>query len=184
MGQLSAVDTDTLTNIFTTHRPVFVRMAAKIVGSYSQAEDIVHDAFVKIIPNGHKYDVDSYVSYMMRIVRNLAIDHYRRKFIERRVFDGNKEGAALVAEPAHDRAHGAPLLQPDSINMHRQTLQVVASALEELPKRMRYAFEASRIHGVRQKDIAATLGVSPTLVNFMIRDALIHCRRRVEVEAA
>jgi RNA polymerase sigma factor (sigma-70 family) len=174
MGQLSAVDTDALTNIFTTHRPVFIRMAAKIVGSYSQAEDIVHDAFVKIIPNCHKYDVDSHVSYMMRIVRNLAIDHYRRKFIERRVLDGSKEGAALVAGAA----------QPDSINMHRQTLRVVASALEELPKRMRYAFEASRIHGVRQKDIAATLGVSPTLVNFMIRDALIHCRRRVEAEAA
>lgn len=29
----------------------------------------------------------------------------------------------------------------------------------------------------RQKDIAKELGVSPTLVNFMIRDALVHCRK-------
>ena len=70
--------------------------------------------------------------------------------------------------------------QPDSINMHRQTLQMVASALSELPERTRYAFEADRIQGVSQKDIAAKLGVSPTLVNFMIRDALVHCRQRVE----
>lgn len=174
MGQLSAVDTEALTTIFATHRQAFIRMAEKIVGCRSQAEDIVHDAFVKIIPNGHKYDVESYVSYMMRSVRNLAIDHYRRKFIELRVFGGQEEGAALALEPA----------QPDSINMHRQTLRVVASALEELPERMRYAFEASRIQGVRQKDIAAILGVSPTLVNFMIRDALIHCRRRLGTEAA
>ena len=27
------------------------------------------------------------------------------------------------------------------------------------------------------KDIAKELGVSPTLVNFMIRDALVHCRK-------
>lgn len=33
-----------------------------------------------------------------------------------------------------------------------------------------------RLHGVPQKDIAKELGVSPTLVNFMIRDAL-HCRK-------
>jgi RNA polymerase sigma-70 factor (ECF subfamily) len=34
-----------------------------------------------------------------------------------------------------------------------------------------------RLHGVPQKDIAKELGVSPTLVNFMIRDALLHCRK-------
>ncbi len=34
-----------------------------------------------------------------------------------------------------------------------------------------------RLHGVPQKDIAKELGVSPTLVNFMIRDALVHCRK-------
>lgn len=45
------------------------------------------------------------------------------------------------------------------------------------PKRTRYAFEMYRLHGVPQKDIAKELGVSPTLVNFMIRDALVHCRK-------
>ncbi|HCL3696784.1 TPA: pyoverdine signaling pathway sigma factor PvdS, partial [Pseudomonas aeruginosa] len=37
--------------------------------------------------------------------------------------------------------------------------------------------EMYRLHGVPQKDIAKELGVSPTLVNFMIRDALVHCRK-------
>ena len=41
----------------------------------------------------------------------------------------------------------------------------------------RHAFEMYRLHGVPQKDIAKELGVSPTLVNFMIRDALVHCRK-------
>lgn len=34
-----------------------------------------------------------------------------------------------------------------------------------------------RLHGMPQKDIAKELEVSPTLVNFMIRDALVHCRK-------
>ena len=174
MGEFGATQSDSLDTIFATHRQAFIRLAERIVGCRSQAEDIVHDAFLKIIASGCKYNVESRASYMMKIVRNLAIDHYRRRFIEKRVLSGKEERAALVSEPP----------QPDSINMHRQTLQVVARALSELPERTRYAFEAGRIQGVSQKDIAARLGVSPTLVNFMIRDALVHCRQRVDAVAA
>jgi DNA-directed RNA polymerase specialized sigma24 family protein len=56
----------------------------------------------------------------------------------------------------------------------------VAAALAELPERTRYAFEMHRIQGVSQKEIAIALGVSPTLVNFMIRDALVHCRKKLQ----
>ena len=59
----------------------------------------------------------------------------------------------------------------------RRYVANIADALTELPQRTRYAFEMYRLHGVPQKDIAKELGVSPTLVNFMIRDALVHCRK-------
>ena len=68
-------------------------------------------------------------------------------------------------------------LKPSDIISHRIPLEHIAEALGELPQRTRYAFEMYRLHGVPQKDIAKELGVSPTLVNFMIRDALIHCRK-------
>jgi RNA polymerase sigma-70 factor (ECF subfamily) len=45
------------------------------------------------------------------------------------------------------------------------------------------AFEMYRIRGMTQKDIAVTLGVSPTLVNFMIRDAMTHCREALFMQA-
>ena len=70
--------------------------------------------------------------------------------------------------------HGA---SPETSHINFSTLERIAVALTELPNRTRYAFEMYRLHGVQQKDIAKQLGVSPTLVNFMIRDALVHCRR-------
>ena len=70
--------------------------------------------------------------------------------------------------------HGA---SPETSHINFSTLENIADALTELPTRTRYAFEMYRLHGVQQKDIAKELGVSPTLVNFMIRDALIHCRK-------
>ena len=66
---------------------------------------------------------------------------------------------------------------PETSHINFSTLENIADALTELPSRTRYAFEMYRLHGVQQKDIAKELGVSPTLVNFMIRDALIHCRK-------
>ncbi|MFC6978486.1 sigma factor-like helix-turn-helix DNA-binding protein [Microbulbifer taiwanensis] len=59
-------------------------------------------------------------------------------------------------------------------------MNLVARALGELPERTRRVFELYRMGGHTQREIAKMLGVSPTLVNFMIRDALNHCRSALE----
>jgi RNA polymerase sigma factor (sigma-70 family) len=100
-------------------------------------------------------------------VRNLAIDHYRKQALELRYSGSEEEGLNVVI-------HGA---SPEASHINFNTLDNIADALTELPQRTRYAFEMYRLHGVPQKDIAKELGVSPTLVNFMIRDALVHCRK-------
>lgn len=174
MSELSAVPSTPLDAIFTTHRQMFIKIAERILGCRSRAEDVVHDAFVKLIANGQNYTIDSRLGYLSRIVHNQAVDEYRRSATEHRLVHGDDARMVMVTETA----------PPDSISMHRQTLQLVAGALQELPERTRYAFEAHRIRGVSQKDIAARLGVSPTLVNFMIRDATVHCRSRAASQAA
>jgi len=107
------------------------------------------------------------LSYLFQIVRNLAIDHYRKQALELRYSGSEEEGLNVVI-------HGA---SPEASHINFNTLDNIADALTELPQRTRYAFEMYRLHGVPQKDIAKELGVSPTLVNFMIRDALVHCRK-------
>ena len=109
----------------------------------------------------------SQLSYLFQIVRNLAIDHYRKQALELRYSGTEEEGLNVVI-------HGA---SPEASHINFNTLDNIADALTELPQRTRYAFEMYRLHGVPQKDIAKELGVSPTLVNFMIRDALVHCRK-------
>ncbi len=68
-------------------------------------------------------------------------------------------------------------ISPEVICEDRQTLERLSAVLSELPDRTRYVFERHRIYGIPQKEIAKELGVSPTLVNFMIRDALVHCSK-------
>jgi len=163
----SACDTPLL-QAFVDNRTVLVKIAARITGCRSRAEDVVQDAFFRLqsapsITSSFK----AQLSYLFQIVRNLAIDHYRKQALEQRYCTHEDEGMNVVIAGA----------TPQDTHMHQTTLQVVDDALGQLPQRTRYAFEMYRLHGVPQKEIARELGVSPTLVNFMIRDALVHCRK-------
>ena len=143
-----------LLQAFVDNRLILVKIAARITGCRSRAEDVVQDAYFRLqsaptITSSFK----AQLSYLFQIVRNLAIDHYRKQALELKYSGTEEEG------------------------LNFNTLENIADALTELPQRTRYAFEMYRLHGVPQKDIAKELGVSPTLVNFMIRDALVHCRK-------
>nr|AAL59666.2 pvdS [Pseudomonas fluorescens] len=161
-----------LLQAFVDNRLILVKIAARITGCRSRAEDVVQDAYFRLqsapqITSSFK----AQLSYLFQIVRNLAIDHYRKQALELKYSGTEDERLNVVI-------HGA---SPETSHINFSTLENIVDALTELPthalQRTRYAFEMYRLHGVPQKDIAKELGVSPTLVNFMIRDALVHCRK-------
>lgn len=155
-----------LVEAFVANRRQLCLVATKILGSPDRAEDVVQDAYLKVIEVKAVFVVKQPVAYIFRIVRNLAIDHYRRARLESGVFAGAEEGEHVPS------ASGTP----ETISISRQQLSLIAGALDQLPERTRRAFELYRVGGHTQREIARMLDVSPTLVNFMIRDALDQCR--------
>ncbi|MDE3738753.1 RNA polymerase factor sigma-70 [Metapseudomonas resinovorans] len=159
---------------FIDHRSMMVKIAARITGCHYRAEDVVQDAFFRLQSAPLlKLSFKAQLSYMFQTVRNLAIDHYRKQALELRHSSSEEEGLNVEQHAS---------ASPEALHLHQETLERVANALGQLPERTRYAFEMYRIHGKPQKEIAVELGVSPTLVNFMIRDALIHCRKSIGAE--
>ena len=57
----------------------------------------------------------------------------------------------------------------------KETRQLLADG-DALAAYKRRAFELYRLGGLTQREVADELGISTTLVNFMIRDALTCCR--------
>jgi len=158
-----------LIDIFLAKRPRLVQMATRIIGCQCLAEDIVQESILKICEHGLEAEVQSPAAYLFRMVRNLAIDSARRRGREMRLASA-EDG---VPEPVS----ACPC--PEETMARCQALRIVMAALQELPERTRHAFELHRIEGVSQRDIASRLKVSPTLVNFMVRDAHNHCRSRL-----
>jgi RNA polymerase sigma factor (sigma-70 family) len=154
---------------FIAHRPRLRDAAARILGCRQRAEDVVQDAFVKINEIAPGFDVQQPVAYLFRVVRNLAIDRHRRAAFESTVFAAEEDGLNVMGE--NDG--------PEAIMIGRQYLRLVSQALAELPARTRHVFELYRIGEYTQRQIADQLDISTTLVNFMIRDAMNHCRSAI-----
>ena len=157
-----------LIELFQANESRLIQVAQRIVGCRCLAEDIVQDTMVKLCEKGIDEDVQSPAAYLFRMVRNLSIDCARRRMKERGLSDV-EEGVEF----------SAPCPCPETQMAHCQALRLVMAALQELPERTRHAFEMHRINGVSQRDIATQMHVSPTLVNFMVRDAHNHCRSKL-----
>lgn len=147
--------------IFITHRRALVGLAMRILGCPCRAEDVVQDAYLKVCDARATCPVRHPASYVMQVVRNLALDGYRRQQIENRVFTVEDE-----AMETPDR--GA---SPEAQATARQMALGMFERLGALPERTRKVFEMYYFQDCTQREIAHSLGVSTTLVNFMMRDA-------------
>lgn len=153
--------------LFIEHRTQLRRAAFKILGDWDRADDVIHDAYLKIrgCPD-NKSEVKQPVAYLFQMVRNMAIDQYRRSMFELGLFDSEEEGL-LVPDK---------LRTPDIYLMHSQSLDLIMAALSALPERTRKVFELYRLEGYTQRMIAEELQISVSLVNILIHTALHHCK--------
>ena len=73
---------DRFTRAYLTHRDVMFQKAMTILQNQQNAEDAVHQAFLIILQNLHKFseiDCPKTRAYFVKIVENLSIDMIRKQ---------------------------------------------------------------------------------------------------------
>jgi RNA polymerase sigma-70 factor (ECF subfamily) len=156
--------------LFVRHRSQLVNYAGGLIGDWSQAEDLVQDAYLRFTSASPAQPVEEPVGYLYRIVRNLALDRHRRRQREARIIERDSGQADSVAE---DRP------SPETEAVHRAELRVLMAALDELPERTRIALEMHRFGGCKLREIAEHLGISSSTAHTLVTEGLAHCRRRL-----
>src|SRR5215470_426850 len=91
---------------FEAHRPLLFSIAYRMLGSASEAEDVVQDAWLRALQDEHA-DVRSARAYLTTIVTRLCIDHLRSAERTRMAYPGpwlpeplaepNQESAELAS---------------------------------------------------------------------------------------
>lgn len=97
-GDLSAFE-----RLVDRHRPVVIRVAARIVGS-GEAEDVSQDAFLRAFHRLDRFRGDApFRSWLLRITHNAALDHVRRRRAEPVDPEALDTGEPSSARPPADR---------------------------------------------------------------------------------
>lgn len=133
------------------------------VGCHETASDLTQDVFVRLLGKQALPPVREPRAYLARIAHGLAVDHVRRKAIERAWLD------SLAAMPG---AH-AP-----SAEEHCEVIDALTridALLLGLRPRVRSVFLLSRVEGLSYPAIAERLSVSLSTVEKDMAQALRHC---------
>ncbi|OYY37198.1 sigma-70 family RNA polymerase sigma factor [Reyranella sp.] len=154
------------------HRRALVEYAARLVGSRSLAEDLVQEAWLRFDNASEKQFVREPLNYLYRIVRNLALDRRRRTMREAGIFAHIDVDSAAVVSPDGPAT-------PETQALFRDELRQLQLAISNLPERSRIAFEMHKFGGARLREIAEYLGISLSMAQVLVDDAMEQCKREL-----
>lgn len=171
----SIVHQHDLLQLFMLHRKELLGYANSIVGERHAAEDVVQDAYFRVI-GVEKLKQDDVirkepVGYLYQIIRNLCLDILRKK---------TRENSYIREEDLSIILPNTGEISPEQHAGARQELVVLRLALNELPEKTRIAFELHRFSGLKLADIADQLEVSLGTAHSMVASALEHCKESIK----
>lgn len=149
------------------YRELVCFLNAKL-GNRQVAEDVVHDAYVRVLERSSDTPIEQPRAFLYRTALNLVIDGHRRNALRQveplDVLDNEERFAACSPHTTHD---------------HSQRLELLERALAELPPACRDSFLLRKLEGLTHVQIAERLCISRALVEKHIVNAMKHCRVRM-----
>jgi RNA polymerase sigma-70 factor (ECF subfamily) len=167
----SQADVPSWDEIVDQHSERVYRLAYRLTGNATDAEDLTQDVFVRVFRSLSTYSPGTFEGWLHRVTTNLFLDGARRR--QRIRFD------ALSDERA-DRLHSTDAAPHDSYS-DRIFDADVEQALAQLPPDFRAAVVLCDIEGLSYEEIADILGAKLGTVRSrihrgraMLRDSLAH----------
>ena len=145
VGRFRAGDLEALLGLYRRYSGPLYLYACSLTGDPQRGEDLVQEAFVRLMADARERLRESVRPFLYAIVRNLARDESRRSRIER----GHAPAVAL-------RAATTDLLDSAA---RKRLEQAVAGALEKLPEEQREAVVLKVYVGMTFDEIAALVGI-------------------------
>lgn len=131
--------------LYEEHYPKMMGVCLRYAGNQDEALDILHEGFIKVFKNLHRYEPGTSLnSWIRRIMVNTAIDYYR-KMVRRRTED---------IESAYN------VSTPDADALSQLSEKEILEAIQELSPAYRAVFNLYIIEGYSHKDIAELLNIT------------------------
>jgi RNA polymerase sigma-70 factor (ECF subfamily) len=157
-----------LHRIASRHYADLLRFLRRRVRSLEDAADVAQDTFARL-SQADLRQIREPASFLFTTALNLLRDRARSAHARHEVHTVPAEDAQLVC----------PAPQAERVLDAQQRLAVVEHALRELPPKCRVVFVLFHFDGLAQRTIAAQLGISVSMVEKYVKQAVGHCERRL-----
>ncbi len=158
-------------DIYTALFPVVYRIAYRITGDADRAEDISQEAFIKYMQRMKPLpDLDQTKYWLIRVVKNISLNHEKRKGRERSAYDKYRR-----IGPAWEKSSEEAVLR-------EETRSSVQRALARLPYNLRIVLVLKEYSGLHYKDIGSVLGISEGNVKVRVFRAREKLAKELEIE--
>jgi RNA polymerase sigma-70 factor (ECF subfamily) len=140
-----------------TYDRAVLRLALRLTGSASDAQDIHQEAFLKVYKklNGFRFEC-SFSTWIYRIVTNVCLDHLRRNRARKKNSGLEVNDDELLNQLSDDR----PGNNPEQQLLDQELSAQILRALRRLTPRERMVFDLRHFQGLKLRSVSEILNAS------------------------
>lgn len=148
------------------------RYLTRLLGNTTEAQDIAHDAYLRVFPDGDKSTADQPEAVLYTTARRLAINRLKRRSISPFSPAGTSLETAASSTPGVTQQV-----------MARQELRLLEEAIAQLPAGCRSVLLLRKVELLSHREIAERLGIAVSTVEKQHARALRLLRAALPAEA-
>lgn len=183
-------------SIYDSNVDMLLRIAFRITNSAEAAEDVVHDAFGKLVEKAMVFPTRNDAKYwLIRVVKNGAINYAKRKGRETRAYEKwwrseaspieDTEAGSLSIKETGTEAGIQPSVEEDVLR--KESAEEIKRLLDSLPEKLKMVLILKEYGGMNYREIGKILGISEGNVKvraFRAREALLARMGREDVHVS
>jgi RNA polymerase sigma-70 factor (ECF subfamily) len=167
LQNIQAGKQETFENLFRTYFQALSQYASSIIHSPEDGEEIVQDLFFQVWEKRQQLHITSSLkSYLYRSVRNRCLNFIKHQKVREKY---RQEAIQQFSEAVKETDEESPELA-----------EKIQNAIASLPARCREVFELSRFEGLKYREIADVMEISPKTVEVQMGKALKTLREELK----
>ena len=147
--------------LFDDYRSKVFTYAIRYLKSKAQAEEIVQNVFLKIwLKRDGLIEINNFGGYLRTITNNTTFDALKKRASEYKYKNESLQEWSDLDNTTEDAI------------LSKDAQSYVTQALNKLPKQQKLVYQMCHIDGLKQKEVAEKLNISPLTVKVHLREAV------------
>jgi RNA polymerase sigma-70 factor (ECF subfamily) len=149
-------------------------VAYQFTGRHEEAEDLTQEIFLKIYRSLGTFDLDAaFLPWLIRVSKNMCVDHYRKRRRERLLVHGNWEKITTVACTRAD---------PYQKTFSRERRAILLRALEQIPSDLKAVVILRDLQGLTYQEISESMDLPEGTVKSRLNRGRLELARFIRSE--